>query len=167
MSAALPSGTYVFPNVVEEATARSLIVGLQHRYAMLARDSDKNHDWAPMAALFEFGSTIDFPDGRKLLPTQLGEVTVAGPPKLLRHWITTIDIQFASADEAHCQSYVMGQADIKVIDHWIVWDDVICRQPDGRWLFRSKKVTVSGVDPNGWLAKTQCGLPGSANGFRV
>jgi hypothetical protein len=37
---------------------------------------------------------------------------------LLRHHVTTVDIQFLSENEAECQSYVVAGTDVKMLDHW-------------------------------------------------
>lgn len=145
---ALPSSTLTNVTLAEEATARSLILGLIHRYASLARE-DTDHK--QMTELFEPGGVVQFPDGRELPPSRLGEIRGANPPKLLRHHITTIDIQFTSPDEAHCQTYVIAGTHLKLPDHWGRWDDVVKKQSSGRWLFKKKVVIVDGMDSNGWL----------------
>lgn len=137
----------------EEGLARSQILALVYRYAALARE---HTDHSEVAKLFEPDATIGFPDGRKLTPQTLGEITRGNRPAVLRHHLTTIDVQFVSADEAHCQCYVAASTDVKMPDHWGRWDDVVKRQSDGLWLFKEKNVVLDGMDPDGWLAS----LPG-------
>lgn len=147
----LPSGTLAGMSVTDEAIARTHIVALNHRYASLARE---NPDYNSITELFESDGVIIFPDGRPLAPTQLQEEINGGnQPNLLRHHITTIDVQFVSPDEAHCQSYVIAGTHMKMPDHAGRWDDVLKRQSDGRWLFQSKKITADYIDPEGWLAE--------------
>jgi len=74
------------------------------------------------------------------------------PPKLLRHNITTVDIQFVSEVEAKCLSYVVAATEKKCPDHWGVWEDVVQRGEGGRWLFVRKDVKVEGLGEEGWLA---------------
>jgi len=153
---ALPSGKSTGMSLTEEATARSLILGLIYRYASVARE---NHDHGQITELFELDGIVQFPDGSELEPSRLGEITGTNPPKLLRHHLTTVDIQFISPDEAHCQSYVIAGTHLKLPDHWGRWDDVVKRQNNGRWLFKKKIILVDGMDPNGWLITT-LGPPG-------
>ena len=136
-------------NATEEATARTLILALIYRYASLARE---NGDYTQVEKLFQLGGTVRFPDGRELPPSQLGAITRDNEPKYLRHHLTTIDIQFVSPEEVHCQSFVIAATDMKVPDHWGQWNDVVRKQDDGRWLFKEKTVLVGGMDPDGWLA---------------
>ena len=149
LQTALPAGTTEGMSATEEATARTLILALLYRYASLARE---NGDYTQISKLFQLGGTVRFPDGRELPPSQLGEITRDNGPKYLRHHLTTIDIQFVSPEEAHCQSYVIAATDKKVPDHWGQWNDVVRKQEDGRWLFKEKAVLVGGMDPEGWLA---------------
>ncbi|PVH93941.1 hypothetical protein DM02DRAFT_540492 [Periconia macrospinosa] len=121
---ALPSGILTGMSFTEEATARSLIISLIYRYASLARE---DIDHGQITELFEPDGIVQFPDGRELGPSRLGEITGTNPPKLLRHHITTLP------------------------DHWGRWDDVVKRQSNGRWLFKKKVIIVDGLDPNGWL----------------
>jgi len=145
---ALASGISTGMSLTEEATARSLILGLIHRYASVARE---DRDPGQLTELFEPGGIVKFPDGRELEPSRLDEITSTNPPKLLRHHVTTVDIQFISPDEAYCQSYVIAGTHLKLPDHWGRWDDVVKRQSNGRWLFKKKVIVVDGLDPNGWL----------------
>lgn len=148
---ALPSGTSAGMALTEEASARTLILALIYRYASVAREDG---DYSQIMKLFETNATIRFPDGRELSPSNLGEITRDNPPKLLRHHLTTIDIQFLSPNEAHCQSYVIAGTHLKMPDHWGRWDDIVRRQSDGKWLYKQKTVVVDGLDPEGWLAKS-------------
>ena len=132
---ALPSGASVGMNSAEEATARTLIMALIYRYASLAREDG---DYSETAKLFEPNAMICFPDGRELPASDLGEITRSNPPKFLRHHLTTIDVQFDSPDEAHCQSYVIAGTDVKMPDHWGRWDDAVRRQSGGEWLLRTR-----------------------------
>ena len=145
----LPSGTSDGMSATEEATARTLIVALINRYASLAREQG---DYAEAAKLFVLGGLVRFPNGRELPPSQLGEITRENGPKYLRHHVTTIDVQFVSPEEAHCQSYVIAVTDQKAPDHWGQWNDVVMKQADDRWLFKEKAVLIGGRDPEGWLA---------------
>ena len=146
---ALRAGITNDVSATEEATARTLILALLYRYASLARE---NGDYTQVEKLFQPGGTVRFPDGRELPPSKLGEITRDNGPKYLRHHLTTIDIQFVSSDEAHCQSYVIAATDKKFPDHWGQWNDVVRKQDAGRWLFKEKAVLVGGMDPDGWLA---------------
>ena len=148
-SGALPAGQAKL-SVAEEATSRTLILALINRYASLAREGG-NH--AAIATLFEPDAKINFPDGRSIPPAQLGQITNNFPPKLLRHHLTTIDIQFISQGEAHCQSYIIACTDLQMPDHWGRWDDIVKKSSDGRWRFSQKNVIVDGMNPEGWLAK--------------
>jgi hypothetical protein len=163
-SKALPSGESRM-TLEEEATARTHILGLIHRYASLAREQPtatiSDQPTPPSSSysiepLFEAEGLIKLPDGRELSPSQLGEITRTNPPKLLRHNLTTVDIQFVAPDKAHCQSYIIAGTHLKMPDHWGRWDDVVRRQEggDGKWLFVEKVVVVDGMDPEGWLAQT-------------
>ena len=139
----------------EEGTARTLIFGLLHRYASLAREDT---DFGQVAALFVPGAVVRLPDGREVPPLQLEELTRSDPPKMLRHHLTTTDIQFESPDKAHCRTYVVAGTDVKMPDHWGRWEDVVSKQSDsgrheGRWLFEKKVIVPEGMDPQGWLAQ--------------
>ena len=146
---ALPTGDSHGMTATEEAQARTLILALLYRYASLAREQG---DYTQIAQLFQTDGTIKFPDGRELPPIQLGEITRGSGPNYLRHHLTTIDVQFVSPNEAHCQSYVIVVTDKEAPDHWGQWNDVVRRQDDGRWLFMEKVVLVGGMNPEGWLA---------------
>ncbi|PVH94848.1 hypothetical protein DM02DRAFT_601784 [Periconia macrospinosa] len=126
---ALPSGISTGMSPTDEATSRTLILSLIYRYASLAREE---FDDGQITELFEADGIVQFPDGRELSPSRLGEITGTNPPKYLRHHLTTVDIQFLP-------------------DHWGRWDDVVKRQSNGRWLFKKKAIIVDGLDPNGWL----------------
>ncbi|KAI0157334.1 hypothetical protein GGR57DRAFT_461604 [Xylariaceae sp. FL1272] len=149
-TAALPSGTTAGMTPTEEATARSLILSIIYRYAALSRE---NGDFAPMAEIFEPGAVVKFGNGREFAPTDLGKVISNPPPTLLRHYITTVDIQFDSPDEARCESLLMVQSHLKAVDHWGRWTAIVRKQPDGRWLFREKTSFLDGFDPDGWVAQ--------------
>ena len=159
--AALRSGPSAYIDAAEEACARIHIVALINRYASIAREDG---DFSQAVELFERDATIQFPDGRNLSPGQLGEITRDNPPKLLRHHLTTIDIQFSSIDEAQCQSYIIAGTHIKLPDHWGRWDSTVRKQENGSWLFKQKKIIVDGLDPQGWLAQT---LGGGNSGEEV
>ncbi|KPM38220.1 hypothetical protein AK830_g8347 [Neonectria ditissima] len=148
---ALPSGTSVGMTPADEATARSLIMSLLYRYASLAREEG---DHTATAKLFEADGVIQFQDGREIAPSDLGVITRRNPPKLLRHHLTTINIQFVSSEEVNCQSYIIAGSHLRMPDHWGRWDDTVRKQGDGTWLFKSKSVIVDGLDPVGWLAET-------------
>ncbi|KAI0192510.1 hypothetical protein F4808DRAFT_442890 [Astrocystis sublimbata] len=148
MSTALPVGNSTDMSPAEEATSRSLILALIHRYASAARE---NVDSAMMKQLFEHDATFTIMD-RAISPADIGAIIRDDPPALLRHHVTTIDVQFVSADEAHCQTYVLASTDLKITDHFGRWDSVVRRQEDGRWLFSKTVVVLEGVDPDGWLA---------------
>jgi hypothetical protein len=150
MSTALPSSSIVWSDPIEEAISRTLILALINRYAAIAREiTDSNL----VKELFEPDSVIEFPDGRQLAPSQLDQITNNFPPALLRHHLTTIDVQFISETEAHCQSYIIAGSHLRIPDHWGRWDDVVKKQSDGRWKFSKKVVVVDGMNPEGWLAK--------------
>jgi hypothetical protein len=145
----LPTGISMDPT--EEATARSHILALLHRYASLARGYGDHY--AEFEKLFETNGVIKFPDGRQMAPSQLAEVTRDNGPKYLRHNLTTVDVQFVSPEEAHSQAYVIVITDrCAPPDHWGQWNDIVKKQPDGRWLFKEKAVLVGGMNPDGWLA---------------
>ncbi|CRG84985.1 hypothetical protein PISL3812_02143 [Talaromyces islandicus] len=147
----LSSGTSAGMSLTDEAIARTHILALIHRYASLAREDS---DYSAITELFDADGVINFPDDRQLAPNQLKEITSGNPPKLLRHHITTIDVQFISPDEAHAQSYIIAGTHMKLPDHWGRWDDVLKRQSDGRWLFQKKTIIAEHIDPEGWLAET-------------
>ncbi|QKX55934.1 uncharacterized protein TRUGW13939_03033 [Talaromyces rugulosus] len=155
----LPSGTSAGMSLTDEAIARTHILALIHRYASLAREES---DYSMITELFEKDGIINFPDGRQLAPNQLKEIAGGNPPKLLRHHITTIDVQLVSLDEAHSQSYIIAGTHMRMPDHWGRWDDVLKRQSDGRWLFQRKTIMAEQIDPEGWLAET-INLAASAN----
>lgn len=139
-------------SAAEEAEARTLILALLHRYASLARE---HFDASQIDSLFHPGALIHFLDGRKLKPEQLSEITRSDPPMLLRHHLTTIDIQFVARDVAHCQSFATTGTHVKMPDHWARWDDKVRRQSNGRWKFDEKIIVLEGLDPEGWLAGTR------------
>ncbi|KAK3686800.1 hypothetical protein LTR37_019433 [Vermiconidia calcicola] len=146
---ALPIGTSAGMDAMKEAAARTLILALIHRYASVAREHGDRND---TTKLFHPDGTVRFPDGRDMPASRLREVTQGDTPKLLRHHLTTVDVQFVSPDEAHCQSYIIACTDLKMPDHWGRWDDVVRRGGDEKWLFQEKVVVVDGLDPDGWLA---------------
>ena len=149
-STSLPSGTSTGMSLTDEAIARTHIFALLHRYASLAREEA---DYDEITKLFQSDGIISL-EGRQLEPSQLKVITSVNKPKMLRHHITTIDVQFVSPDEAHCQSYIIAGTHMKLPDHWGRWDDVVRRQSDGRWLFQKKTIVSEQVDPEGWLAET-------------
>ncbi|KAF2869354.1 hypothetical protein BDV95DRAFT_608912 [Massariosphaeria phaeospora] len=157
----LPPGPSLPTTSHEEATSRTLIHALIHRYASLARETT---DASLTTPLFEASGTINLPDGRSFAPGHINDIAAqssGGAPKLLRHNVTTVDIQFVSPEEAHCQTYIIACTDVKMPDHWGRWDDVVRRQEDGRWLFKEKNILVDGMDPEGWLFQSLGSLGGS------
>ncbi|KAH6645928.1 hypothetical protein BKA67DRAFT_663805 [Truncatella angustata] len=147
----LPGGISSGLRASDEAQDRSLIMSTIHRYAAVARES-ADHD--EIAKLFVPDGFVQLQDGRKVRPNELGQLTRANEPKLLRHHITTVDVQFASPGEVNCQTYVIAGTDVKFPDHWGRWDSVLRKQSDGRWLFASKTLVTDGIAPEGWLART-------------
>jgi hypothetical protein len=156
----IPTLSSPFIDLSSEATAHTLITALIHRYAVLARES---LDISQITPLFHPLAKIHSPDGRELAPEQLGEIMGPEPPKVLRHNVTTMDIQFVSTTEARCMSYVVAATDKKCPDHWGVWEDVV-RSVDGRWLFWRKEVVVEGFDRDGWLAGVLDGMRAGKGG---
>ncbi|KAI1262165.1 hypothetical protein F5Y18DRAFT_398755 [Xylariaceae sp. FL1019] len=149
-TAALSSGTAAGMTPAEEATARTLILSIIHRDAALARE---NGEFASMAEIYEPGAVVKFGDGREFAPIEIGNVLGDPPPTLLRHNLTTIDIQFVSPDEAHCECFTMVVSHLKPLDHWGRWNFLARKQPDGRWLIREKLSLLDGFDPDGWVAQ--------------
>jgi hypothetical protein len=143
--------------LTEEATARTQILTLINRYASLARGFPDLQIQQEIASLFLPNATIHLPDGRELSPFEIGKITESNPPALLRHHVTTVDVQFDSVGEAKCQTFIIAGTHLKMPDHWGRWDDVVVRNEDGRWLFGRKKVVVDGMDEEGWLAQTIAG----------
>ncbi|PSN70055.1 hypothetical protein BS50DRAFT_571366 [Corynespora cassiicola Philippines] len=145
----LPPGTPTNMTPVEEATARILITSLIHRYASVGRET-----FPPeyIASLFEPDGMLMFPDGQEVAPSRLIDILGGSPPEFLLHHVTTVDVQFVSEDEARCQTYLLAQTDVKTLDHWGRWEDVVKKQVDGRWLFKRKILKPDGGHPDGWYA---------------
>ncbi|EED12029.1 hypothetical protein TSTA_001010 [Talaromyces stipitatus ATCC 10500] len=122
----LPTGSSsIGMHLSEEAIARTHILSLINRYASFARGiPDQQNE---IAVLFEPNATILLPDGRELSPLEIGKITENNTPKLLRHHVTTVDVQ---------------------------WDDVVVRSGDGRCPFKRKVIVVDGMDAEGWLSQT-------------
>ncbi|KAF3401361.1 hypothetical protein DPV78_005455 [Talaromyces pinophilus] len=136
----------------EEAISRVQILALINRYASLARGIPSPQIHRDLASLFLPSAKILLPDGRALSPHEIGKITESNPPDLLRHHVTTVDIQFDSRTEARCQTYVIAGTHLRMPDHWGRWDDVVVRMPeDGRWLIERKVVVVDGMEEGGWL----------------
>lgn len=135
----------------EEATARTLILALINRYASLARGLPDPQINQEFASLFLPNATISMPDGRVLLPSEILKITESNPPELLRHHVTTIDVQFDSNTQARCQTYVIAGTHLKMPDHWGRWDADVVKTEDGRWLFARKVIIVDGLADGSWL----------------
>ena len=147
-STPLPPGITTQP-LTQEATSLTLITALLHRYASLARETTNT---AYLSLLFEPSGTISLPDGRILHSTQINDITGPSPPKLLRHHVTTLDIQFLAEHEAEFQAYVVAGTDVKMPDHWGRWDGRVRRSEGGRWVIGEMRVLVDGMDGKGWVA---------------
>ncbi|KAB5549532.1 hypothetical protein GE09DRAFT_1059998 [Coniochaeta sp. 2T2.1] len=138
----------------EQATARSQITQVMHRYARLARE---NCDWDGIAKCFEPEGIYRLPDGRALPPGQAREVVRGKEARFIRHHLTTIDIEFVSDDEAHSQAQFFAATEYKFADHWGYWQDIFRKQMDGSWLIHERTIVTEGHDPAGWSAKVYGG----------
>jgi hypothetical protein len=147
-STPLPIHSSPFSSPTTEATARTLISALVHRYASLTRET---LNMPLVTPLFHPTAKIHSPDGRDLEPAQLADIMGPEPPKLLRHNVTTVDIQFVSEKEARCLTYVIAVTEKKCPDHFGVWEDVVVREGE-KWVFARKEVEVDWVAEGGWLA---------------
>ncbi|RAO69728.1 uncharacterized protein BHQ10_005740 [Talaromyces amestolkiae] len=147
----LSRGPRVGMTPTEEVTARSLILALINRYASLARGIPDPQVNQEIASLFLPKATISLPDGRVLSPSEIGKITESNPPELLRHHVTTVDVQFDSKKQARCQTYIIAGTHLKMPDHWGRWDADVVQTEDGRWLFARKVILVDGMDEGGWL----------------
>lgn len=157
----LPPGKPTNMDVIEEAAARILITSLIHRYASVGRE---NFPPEYMISLFEPDGVILLPNGQELAPSQLSVIMAGNPPKFLLHHVTTVDVQFVSEEEAWCQSYVLAETEVKTIDHWGRWEDVVGKQADGRWLFKRKMLKPDGHHPDGWYASVLADAEKDARG---
>lgn len=147
----LSRGPAVGMTSAEEAISRTQILALINRYASLARGIPDPQINQEIASLFLPKATISLPDGRVFMPSEVGKITESHPPELLRHHVTTVDVQFDSDTEAKCQTYIIAGTHLKMPDHWGRWDDVVTKTEDGRWLFARKVILVDGMDEGGWL----------------
>ncbi|KAI1333133.1 hypothetical protein F5Y16DRAFT_4204 [Xylariaceae sp. FL0255] len=150
MPPALPTGTTASMTPTEEATARTLIQALLGRYASTTRE---DADWSQITEIFEPGGTITFHGDRVLAVENLQEIVQDAPPPLLRHHITSVDIQFISVKEAHIQAFNIATTHLKMIDHAGLWNFVARKQADGRWLLVKNVVELEAFDPEGWVAQ--------------
>ena len=81
-----------------------------------------------------------------------------GPhPELVRHHVSTLQIDVADADTASARSYFQVLT-VHGLDHWGRYADRFARV-DGDWLFTHRSVRVDGATPGGWAA-----IRGYANG---
>jgi len=66
-----------------------------------------------------------------------------------RHHLSSIKIDTDGSDGATATSYflVMGNS---FPDHWGIYHDTLIRIR-GEWLFKTRKVTIEGADPRGWI----------------
>lgn len=134
----------------EQATARVLITAVLHRYASLGRE---NCAWEISETLFEPNGLYRLADGRELPRWQLKQVVRGNEAKYIRHLITSIDIQFESATEAHIESCFFAATEYAFNDHWGRWRDIFRRQVDGSWKFKERTIVLEDQDPNGWTAR--------------
>ncbi|MEW2014407.1 nuclear transport factor 2 family protein [Rhodococcus sp. NPDC076796] len=136
-------------NAERRAADRSAIIEVLHRYANRAVE---NADFESMAeTLFTEDGVFVLPDGRTVPRTEIHQILGGTGPTLIRHHITTIDIEFNSDDEASADSFFMALTDLAQPDHWGRWHDSLRRQDDGRWLLTSKEPIADGFAPHGWL----------------
>jgi len=143
--------TFMAPGSIERCLARSEIEALFHRYAVLATETP---DIARMTTVFEEDGIFRLPNGVMVKPCDLLEVVRGNNPKFIRHHITSIDIQFVSATEAHTQAYFFATTHLSRNDHWGQWKDIVKRGPSAQWLIADRSVIVEGGDPNGWFRTT-------------
>ena len=71
-----------------------------------------------MASLFKPDGVFRRPNGMAVKPADILEVVQGNNPKLIRHHITSIDINFITSKEAHAESYYMAITHLSNLDHW-------------------------------------------------
>lgn len=118
-----------------------------HRYASLARE---NCNWEELGKLLAPGAIYRLVDGTELSAHQMSDVVRGNEAKYIRHHITTIDIQFLSDSEAHCEALFFAATDTTFNDHWGHWKDIFRKQGDGSWLIQDRSIVVEGMASGGW-----------------
>lgn len=132
---------------IERAVARSQITEILQRYAAMAVEQA---DFDGMTVLFTPEGQFVLPDGTVLPCTEIRKVVNGMEPNVIRHHITTIQIDFADDRTATADSFFIAYTDLAQPDHWGRWRDSLARQDDGRWLLTSKQPVVEGWAPNGF-----------------
>lgn len=136
-------------DLTEQAVARTHITAVLHHYASLARETV---EWDEVKKLFEADAVFQLLDGRVFPASRMEELLRHPEGTYLRHHITTINIQFAGADEAYSESYFFVANNFRFTDHWGRWKDVFRRQADGSWLIHQRSVVVEGQAPETWTS---------------
>lgn len=136
---------------LEHCVARNEITALFHRYAVLATEEP---DLEGMLTVFLDNGVFRLPNGVVVKPRNLLAVVQGNNPKFIRHHITSINIQFISATEAHTQAYFFAITNMSNMDHWGQWKDIVTQNAQGRWQIADRSVIVEGGDPSGWFKTT-------------
>jgi len=96
-------------------------------------------------------------DGRRTsdqpTPRPPGRYVPSGGRQSLRHYTSTIRIDFESETLAEVRSYYAVLSS-HGLDHWGRYLDEF-RPVDGEWLITKRTITTEGVDPEGWAAPLQ------------
>ena len=122
---------------IREVLARYNLSGDRGRLDELARCFAE-------AGVLEFEGEIL--KGREAIRERLGRVAAdfgaRSETRLLRHHLTTQQIEFTGPDSAQVTSYFLVVTDIG-LDHWGRYRDDLLRTPEG-WLLGRRRVVVEG-----------------------
>jgi hypothetical protein len=88
--------------------------------------------------------------GESRAPRPNGRYVPEGGRPSLRHYTSTIQIDFESETCAHVRSYYAVLSSYG-LDHWGRYLDEF-HPVDGEWLITKRTITTEGVDPEGWAA---------------
>ncbi|KAB8264197.1 hypothetical protein BDV32DRAFT_118237 [Aspergillus pseudonomiae] len=141
------------PSTIERTIAITEIHQVLHRYCILARENAPFHE---MKDLFLPDGIFRLPNGTAVAPQDMGNVVQGKPPQMIRHHITSIDVQFVGPRNASTKSLFLAMTHRSRIDHWGYWQDDFQLDEQGNWLIAERMIVVEGQDPAGWYADTYC-----------
>jgi ketosteroid isomerase-like protein len=141
---------------LSELIARELVRDTIARYAHLV-DRGKFDE---LVELFTEDGTLDTGPGppargraavRQVFVQTGTRLTAAAIRPLIRHHVSSIQIDLAGADSARAYSYFLAVTE-RGPDHWGRYHDDLARRGD-RWLFHHRRVRVDGHAPASILAR--------------
>lgn len=139
---------FLAPGSIARCIARSEIESLLHHHASLATEDASAEKLQP---LFTEDGVFKLPNGAVVNPGDILKITQGHPPKLLRHHLTTIHIEFVSLTEAHTEAFFLVVTHKSAADHSGRYKDIVVKGADGVWRIAVREPIIEQADPNGWF----------------